>query len=73
MNAREAAELAELLLSRVAVTMHYTFTADALRDRLLLKYTGTAAQFAKEMAQRVPATTVHILKPGEPLEIPSLA
>ncbi len=73
MNAREAAELAELLRPRVAVPIHYTFTAGALGDRLLLKYTGTAAQFAQEMAQRVPATAVHILDPGEPLEVPSLA
>ncbi|HEU5377633.1 MAG TPA: MBL fold metallo-hydrolase [Ktedonobacteraceae bacterium] len=73
MNAREAVELAELLRPRVAVPTHYTFTAGALRDRLLLKYTGTAAQFAQEMAQRVPATAVHILDPGEPLEVQSLA
>ena len=72
MNAREAVELAALLRPRVAVPMHYTFTAGALRDRLLLKYTGTAAQFANEMAQRVPATAVRILEPGEPLKIPSL-
>ena len=73
MNAQEAAELAGILRPRVAVPMHYTYTAGALRDRLLLKYTGTAAQFAQEMEQHVPATAVHILAPGEPLEIPSLA
>jgi L-ascorbate metabolism protein UlaG (beta-lactamase superfamily) len=73
MNAREAAELAELLRPRVAVPIHYAFTAGTLRDHLLLKYTGTAAQFAEEMAQRVPATAVHILKPGNPLEVQSLA
>jgi hypothetical protein len=62
-----------LLRPRVAVPMHYTFTAGPLGDRLFLRYTGTAAQFAEEMARRVPATAVHILNPGEPLQIPSLS
>ncbi len=69
MNAREAAELAELLRPRFAVPIHYTFTAGPLRDRLLLKYTGTAGEFVQEMAQRGTATEVRVLEPGQPLQI----
>ncbi len=69
MNAREAAELAELLRPRFAVPMHYAFTGGPLRDRLLLKYTGTAEEFVQEMAQRGTATEVRVLEPGQPLQI----
>ncbi len=54
---------------RVAVPMHYAFTAGPVRDRLLLRYTGTAAAFAREAAAWAPDTTVRILAPGEPLRI----
>jgi L-ascorbate metabolism protein UlaG (beta-lactamase superfamily) len=69
MNASEAAELAALLRPRFAVPMHYTFTAGPLRDRLLLKYTGTSGQFVQEMARRETTTEVHVLEPGQPLHI----
>jgi hypothetical protein len=41
----------------------------ARRCRLLLKYTGTADEFASAAAQRAPEFEVHILLPGQPLEI----
>jgi len=69
MNAREAAELAELLRPRFAVPIHYAFTGGPLRDRLLLKYTGTAGEFVQEMEQRGTATEVRVLEPGQPLQI----
>jgi len=69
MNAREAAMLCAVLRPRVAVPMHYAFTAGPVRDRLLLRYTGTAAAFAREAAAWAPDTTVRILAPGEPLHI----
>ena len=69
MNAKEAAELCAILRPRVAVPIHYAFTAGPIRDRLLLKYTGTAEEFAREAALRAPETTVHILPPGEPFPI----
>jgi len=40
-----------------------------VRDRLLLKYTGTAEEFVQEMAQRGTATEVPVLEPGQPLHI----
>jgi L-ascorbate metabolism protein UlaG (beta-lactamase superfamily) len=69
MNAREAAELCALLRPRVAVPIHYAFTGGPIQDRLVLKYTGTAREFAREAAQRAPGTRVRILEPGEPLAI----
>jgi L-ascorbate metabolism protein UlaG (beta-lactamase superfamily) len=72
MNAREAAELAELLRPRFAVPMHYTFTGGPVRDRLLLKYTGTAQEFVQEMEQRGTTTEVRVLEPGQPLQIDAI-
>jgi L-ascorbate metabolism protein UlaG (beta-lactamase superfamily) len=69
MNAREAAELCAWLRPRVAVPIHYAFTGGPIHDRLLLKYTGTAEEFAREAARRAPETTVRILAPGEPLAV----
>jgi L-ascorbate metabolism protein UlaG (beta-lactamase superfamily) len=69
MNAKEAAELCAILRPRVAVPIHYAFTAGPIRDRLLLKYTGTAEEFAREAARRAPETTVRILPPGEQFPI----
>ena len=67
MNAREAAELCAVLRPHVAVPIHYAFTGGPIQDRLVLKYTGTADEFAREAAQRAPGTSVRILAPGEPL------
>ena len=69
MNAREAAELCALLRPRVAVPIHYAFTGGPIQDRLVLKYTGTADEFAREAARRAPGTRVRILAPGEPLTV----
>src|SRR5258707_15428245 len=65
MNAQEAAELAELLRPRFAVPIHYAFTGGPLRDRLLLKYTGTAVEFVQQMDQRGTATEDRVLDPGQ--------
>ena len=69
MNAREAAERCALLRPPVAVPIHYTFTGGPIQDRLVLKYTGTAEEFARQAAQRAPGTRVRILAPGEPLAV----
>ena len=69
MDAAEAAELCAILRPRVAVPIHYSFTAGPRRDRFLLKYTGTAAEFAAAAARRAPETEVRTLAPGEPLEV----
>jgi len=69
MNAREAAELCRWLQPRVAIPIHYAFSAGPVRDRPLLKYTGTPEEFAGAAAQLSPETEVHILPPGQPLSI----
>jgi L-ascorbate metabolism protein UlaG (beta-lactamase superfamily) len=69
MSARDAAELCEILRPRLAVPIHYRYTAGPLRDRWLLKYDGTPEEFVRETARRAPATTVRVLQPGEPLAI----
>ncbi len=65
MNAKEAADLCAILRPRVAVPIHYAFTAGPVRDRILLKYTGTAEEFAREAGRRAAETAAHILPPGE--------
>lgn len=69
MNAEQAAELAAVLRPRVAVPIHYAYTAGPVRDRLLLKYDGTPQRFAAAMAAAAPDTDVHVLATGRPLEV----
>jgi L-ascorbate metabolism protein UlaG (beta-lactamase superfamily) len=73
MNAREAAQLCALLRPRVAVPIHYAFSGGPLADRLLLKYDGTAEEFAREAARVAPATEVRVLSPGEPSSLVAAA
>ena len=69
MTAEQAAELAGVLRPRVAVPIHYRYTAGPVRDRLLLKYDGTPERFAAALAAAPPATQARILEPGQPLAI----
>jgi L-ascorbate metabolism protein UlaG (beta-lactamase superfamily) len=69
MNAEEAAEYCSELRPKVAVPTHYAFTAGAMRDRLVLKYNGTAERFERAVARNAPATKAHVLAPGEPLTV----
>jgi L-ascorbate metabolism protein UlaG (beta-lactamase superfamily) len=69
MNARDAAELCTILRPRIAIPIHYAFHGSKLGDRFLLKYDGTAEEFAQVTAQRAPGTEVHILPPGQPFSI----
>ena len=69
MNATEAAEVASVLLPRIAVPIHYAFTAGRLRERLLLKLDGRTAPFVDAVAERAPSTQVQILEPGRTLAI----
>jgi L-ascorbate metabolism protein UlaG (beta-lactamase superfamily) len=71
MNAEQAAELCGVLRPRVAVPIHYAFTAGPVRDRLLLGYDGTPKRFEHAAAQHAPATEVRILAPGESFELPA--
>jgi L-ascorbate metabolism protein UlaG (beta-lactamase superfamily) len=72
MNPGDAAELCSILHPRIAVPIHYAYTAGPVRDRLLLKYHGAPGDLLRELSQamthRAPETAVHILAPGEPLQ-----
>lgn len=67
MTAEQAAELCAVLRPRVAVPIHYAFTAGPVRDRLFMKYDGTPERFERAVADHAPATTVRVLSPGQPL------
>lgn len=69
MTAEDAGELCGVLRPRVAVPIHYAFTAGPLADRLLLKYDGTPERFEHAVARYAPDTTVRVLGPGEPLAL----
>jgi L-ascorbate metabolism protein UlaG (beta-lactamase superfamily) len=66
MSAQEAADACALFNPRFAIPIHYKFTGGYLRDRLLLKYNGTAEEFVMAAKQKAPRTQVCILAPGEP-------
>jgi L-ascorbate metabolism protein UlaG (beta-lactamase superfamily) len=67
MTAEQAGELCAVLRPKVAVPIHYAFTAGPVRDRLFLKYDGTPERFQAAVAVHAPATTVRVLPPGQPL------
>jgi L-ascorbate metabolism protein UlaG (beta-lactamase superfamily) len=69
MSATDAAALCAVLRPRTAVPIHYAYTAGPLRDRFLLKYDGSPAEFTAATARLAPGTTVRTLAPGEPLTI----
>jgi L-ascorbate metabolism protein UlaG (beta-lactamase superfamily) len=69
MTAEQAGELCAVLRPKVAVPIHYAFTAGPLRDRLFLKHDGTPERFQRAAADHAPATTVRVLSPGQPLEL----
>ncbi len=69
MTAEQAGELCAVLRPRVAVPIHYAFTAGPLRDRLVLKYDGTPERFQRAVADHAPATTVQVLSPGQPFVV----
>jgi L-ascorbate metabolism protein UlaG (beta-lactamase superfamily) len=69
MNAEEAAELCAVLQPKLAVPIHYAFTAGPVGDRLFLKYDGTPERFERAVAEHAPCTAVRILSPGNPLTV----
>lgn len=70
MSAEEAGEFCAVLRPVVAVPTHYAFTAGPVRDRLFLKYNGTPERFQRAVARHWPATSVQVLAPGEPFQLP---
>jgi L-ascorbate metabolism protein UlaG (beta-lactamase superfamily) len=69
MSAEQAAEYCAVLRPKIAVPIHYAFTAGPVRDRLFLGYDGNPERFQRAAAQRAPETTVRVLEPGEPLTL----
>ena len=69
MTAEQAAELAGVLRPRVAVPSLYAYTAGPVRDRLLLRYDGTADRFGAALRAAAATTQAKILEPGEPLTV----
>ena len=73
MNPADAAELCVILRPRIAIPIHYAYTAGPFRDRFLLKYHNAPRdlpqEFVEVMATRAPEIVVHILAPGEPLQV----
>jgi len=73
MNPADAAELCAILRPRIAVPFHYAYSAGPLRDRLLLKYHNAPRdlprEFVEVMATRAPEIVVHLLAPGDPLQV----
>ena len=58
-----------MLRPRVAVPIHYAYTAGPVRDRLLLRYDGTADRFGAALRAAAATTQAKILEPGEPLTV----
>ncbi|OZM83516.1 MBL fold metallo-hydrolase [Pseudonocardia sp. MH-G8] len=70
MDAAEAADLTSALRPRLAVPIHYAYTAGPVRDRLLLKLDRNRPHvYADAAADLAPDTAVHVLKPGDPLTV----
>lgn len=69
MTSEEAGEYCAVLKPKVAVPIHYTFTAGRMRDLLFLKYDGTPERFQRAVARHAPGTQVRVLAPGEPLTL----
>jgi L-ascorbate metabolism protein UlaG (beta-lactamase superfamily) len=70
MDATEAAELTSVLRPRLAVPIHYAFTAGPIRDRLLLKLDRNRPDVYQDaVGDLAPNTTVHVLTPGQPLAL----
>jgi L-ascorbate metabolism protein UlaG (beta-lactamase superfamily) len=66
MDPRDALELCRVLRPRIAIPIHYAFTGGPFRDRWLLKYNGTGADFAELARQSRAQTRVEVLNPGVP-------
>ncbi|MEU4234731.1 MBL fold metallo-hydrolase [Nonomuraea sp. NPDC026600] len=70
MDAEEAADLTRALHPRLAVPIHYAYTAGPVRDRLLLKLDRNRPDLYRDAtADLAPDTDVRILSTGEPLSL----
>jgi L-ascorbate metabolism protein UlaG (beta-lactamase superfamily) len=69
MDAAQAADLTAVLRPRLAVPIHYAFTAGPVRERLLVRLDRRTAPYVDAVADRAPDTAVHVLDPGAPLTV----
>jgi L-ascorbate metabolism protein UlaG (beta-lactamase superfamily) len=68
MDAEQAADLTKVLRPRLAVPIHYAYTAGPVRDRLLLKADRDRPDlYQQATADAAPDTEVRVLAPGDPL------
>jgi L-ascorbate metabolism protein UlaG (beta-lactamase superfamily) len=70
MDAEQAAELASVLRPRIAVPIHYAYTAGPIGDRLLLSIVRNRPDLFRDAARKsAPDTEVRILPTGEILPL----
>ncbi len=69
MNARQAAELTAVLAPRLAVPIHYAFTAGPLRERFMLRLDRRTSTFVDAATDLAPNTGIHVLETGQPLTL----
>jgi L-ascorbate metabolism protein UlaG (beta-lactamase superfamily) len=70
MDAEQAADLTKVLRPRLAVPIHYAYTAGPVRDRLLLKLDRNRPDlYQQATADVAPDTSVRILDPGQPMTL----
>jgi L-ascorbate metabolism protein UlaG (beta-lactamase superfamily) len=70
MDAAQAAELTGLLHPRLAVPIHYAYTAGAVGDRILVKLDRNHPEHYRDAAgDLAPGTEVHILPTGQVLKL----
>jgi L-ascorbate metabolism protein UlaG (beta-lactamase superfamily) len=69
MSATQAAELCSIINPKVAVPVHYNFTAGNFKDKFILKYNGNAKQFVDTATVKAPKTKTFVLETGDVLSI----
>jgi L-ascorbate metabolism protein UlaG (beta-lactamase superfamily) len=69
MSATQAAELCSIIKPKIAVPIHYNFTAGNFKDKFILKYNGDAKKFVDSATVKAPNTKTFILQTGDVLTI----
>jgi L-ascorbate metabolism protein UlaG (beta-lactamase superfamily) len=69
MSATQAAELCSIIKPKIAIPIHYNFTAGNFKDKFILKYNGDAKKFVDSAIVKAPNTKTFILQTGDVLTI----
>lgn len=69
MDPSDAAQLTKVLAPRVAIPIHYRYTAGAFRDAVFLHHHGTPEQFVAAVRKLAPGTKAIALDPGQTLSL----